>query len=325
MKMGLTHAVLVAGAISVAAAFAPLSAKAADIPCSTAKLIVPWGAGGGTDVLFRIFADTANKLGAKPQIQVVNIGGQGGNKGAKEARKAKPDGCTLFAIHQSALTSNLTGRVDFTWDAFEPVGRLTRTPLIVGANPDVPYNNVVEMVANAKKRPGELLTGGTLGSTSHFFFLVIQDAAGVELKHISYDGTRQRMTALLAKTIEIGEINLASAKKYIQTNELKALGISTKERHPDIPDVGTLQEQGIDLIFGTDRGIMLPKGASKEVIQHFVDILAKVTSDSAYRKSIENKGSTVEFIAGDDYVKYFQDTFTKWKAIAKAVGVYKGK
>ena len=325
MKKGLTQAVLVAGAISVAAAFAPTAAKAADIPCSTAKLIVPWGAGGGTDVLFRIFAETANKQGANPQIQVVNMGGQGGNKGAKEARKAKADGCTLFAIHQSALTSNLTGRVDFTWDAFEPVAMLTRTPLIVGANPDVPYNNTTEMVANAKSRPGELLTGGTLGSTSHFFFLLIEDATGVKLKHISYDGTRQRMTALLAKTIEIGEINLASAKKYIQTNELKALGISTKERHPDIPDVGTLQEQGIDLIFGTDRGIMLPKGASKEVIQHFVDILAKVTSDPAYRKSIEAKGSTVEFIAGDEYVKYFQDTFTKWKAIAKKVGVYKGK
>ena len=148
---------------------------------------------------------------------------------------------------------------------------------------------------------------------------------GIKLKHISYDGTRQSMTGLLAKTIEIGEINLASAKKYIQTNELKALGISTKERHPDIPDVATLQEQGVDLVFGTDRGIMLPKGASKEVIQHFVDIMAKVANDPAYKKSIENKGSTVEFLAGDDYVAYFKETFIKWTAIAKSVGVYRAK
>ncbi len=325
MKKGFLAGVLTAGVFATAAALAPISAGAADIPCSTAKLIVPWGAGGGTDVLFRIFTETANKMGAEPQLQVVNIGGQGGNKGAKEARKAKPDGCTLFAIHQSAITSYFTGRVDFTWDAFEPVARLTRTPLIVGANPDVPYNNVTEMVANAKSRPGELLTGGTLGSTSHFFFLVIQDAAGVELKHISYDGTRQRMTALLAKNIEIGEINLASAKKYIQTNELKALGISTKERHPDIPNVATLQEQGIDLVFGTDRGIMLPKGTSKDVIQHFADIAAKVANDPGYKKAIEAKGTSVEFVAGDDYVAYFQDTFSKWKAIAQKVGVYKAK
>ena len=98
----------------------PTEAKAVDFSCSTAKLIVPWGAGGGTDVIFRIFENAVNKLGAKPQLQVVNIPGQGGNKGAKEAKRAKPDGCTLFAIHQSALTSYLNGRVDFTWDAFEP-------------------------------------------------------------------------------------------------------------------------------------------------------------------------------------------------------------
>ena len=87
---------------------------AADLNCKTAKLIVPWGAGGGTDVVFRIFANAINESGAEPQLQVINMGGQGGNKGAKEARKAKPDGCTLFAIHQSAITSYLNGRVDFT-------------------------------------------------------------------------------------------------------------------------------------------------------------------------------------------------------------------
>jgi tripartite-type tricarboxylate transporter receptor subunit TctC len=96
-------------------------AQATEFPCRTAKLIVPWGAGGGTGVIFRLVIETVNKTGIKPQLQMVNISGQGGNKGAKVARKAKPDGCTLFAIHQSALSSYLTGRVNFTWDAFEPI------------------------------------------------------------------------------------------------------------------------------------------------------------------------------------------------------------
>lgn len=326
MKIPFLRSILAATGVAAVLALSPVGpAQAADIPCSTAKLIVPWGAGGGTDVLFRIFAETANKHGAEPQLQVVNIGGQGGNKGAKEARKAKADGCTLFAIHQSAITSYLTGRVDFTWDAFEPVAMLTRTPLIVGANPDVPYSNVKELVSEANDRPGEVLAGGTLGSTSHFFFLLIEDATDVKLKHISYDGTRQRMTALLAKNIEIGEINLAAAKKYIQTNELKALGISTAERHPDIPDVATLQEQGIDIVYGTDRGIMLPKGTPKEIVDHYVQVLEKVAKDPEYIKAIEAKGSSVEFTPGDAYRDYFDETFTKWKAIAEKVGVYKQK
>ena len=130
---------LIAFAAATAAGFMP-AANAAEFSCSTAKLIVPWKPGGGTDVIFRIYANTINGYGGKPQIQVVNISGQGGNKGAKEAKKSKPDGCTLFAIHQSAITSYLNGRIDFTWDAFDTVALLTDSPDIVGAAGDAPWN-----------------------------------------------------------------------------------------------------------------------------------------------------------------------------------------
>ncbi len=313
-------------AVAAAAAMAlgSAGAMAADIPCGTAKLIVPWGAGGGTDVIFRILVESANKHGAKPQIQVVNIGGQGGNKGAKEAVKAKPDGCTIFAIHQSAISSFLTGRVDFTWDAFEPVALMTRTPAIYGANAKVPYSNLKELTAYAKENPNAVLAGGTLGSTSHFAMLELQDAAGVEFKHISYDGTRERMTALLANNIHIGEINLAAAKKYIQTGELKALAITTEERNPEIPDVPTAKEQGYDLVIGVDRGVVLPKGASKEVIDHYIGIFRAVANDPEVQKQMEAKGTSMPFMAGDEYRAYFGRTFDKWKQIAKNVGMYKG-
>ena len=298
---------------------------APDIACGTAKLIVPWGAGGGTDVIFRIIVDAANKAGAEPQIQVVNIGGQGGNKGAKEARKAKPDGCTLFAIHQSAITSYFTGRVNFSVDAFAPVALLTRTPAIFGANPDVPYNNLQELVAAAKAAPGTITAGGTLGSTSQFVFLLLEDAAGIKFKHVSYDGTRQRMTALLAKNIEIGEINLAAAKKYIQSGELKALGITTPDRNSDIPDVATAKEQGIGLIYGTDRGVVMPKGTPADIVAHYEGILAKAVKDPAVSDALAKKGTSIFFLGSAEYDKYFKDTFSHWKGIAQKVGVYKRK
>ena len=101
-----------AAAALVAASLLPSLAQAAEIPCKTAKLIVPWKAGGGTHVLFSIFEKTIQELDVTPKIKVVTMGGQGGNKGAKEAAKSKPDGCTLFAIHQSAITSYLNKRID---------------------------------------------------------------------------------------------------------------------------------------------------------------------------------------------------------------------
>lgn len=313
-------AALVTGGLSTAPAVA-----APEISCRTAKLIVPWGAGGGTDVIFRTFVEAVNSKGAEPQLQVVNISGQGGNKGAKEAVKAKPDGCTLFAIHQSALTSYLNGRVDFTWDAFEPVAMLTRTPAIFGANPDVPYNNIKELVAAAKEKPGEIVAGGTLGSTSHFVFLLLEDAAGIKFKHVSYDGTRQRMTALLAKNIELGEINLASAKQYIATGELKALGITTPERNGEIGEVMTLKEQGYDLVYGTDRGVMLPKGTSQEIIDHYGALFQQAATDPAVIAEMNAKGTEVVYYDPAAYTAYFEETFTNWKRIAKEVGLYKGE
>ena len=89
-------------------------------------------------------------------------------------QRLKPDGCTLFAIHQSAITSYFTGRIDITWDAFETISMVTSTPSIIGANVNVPYNNISELVAAAKKAPGTITAGGTFGSTSQFVFLLIR-------------------------------------------------------------------------------------------------------------------------------------------------------
>ena len=323
----LTHSVLAATGIAVVMAVAPAgpASAAPEFPCRTAKLIVPWGPGGGTGVIFGLIVESVNKTGVSPQLQMVNISGQGGNKGAKVARKAKADGCTLFAIHQSALSSFLTGRVKFTWDAFEPVAMLTRTSPIIGANKNVPWKDAKDLVAAARKAPGTILTGGTLGSTSHFWFLLLEDATGIKLRYVPYDGTRQRVTALLAKNIDLGEINLASAVKYIQDDELKALGICTPKRNPQIPDVPTLREQGIDLVAGTDRRLVVPKGTPKAKIDFWAKAFKKAANDPNLIASLERKGTSINFRGPAASTAYWKTTFIKWKGIAKKVGMYKGK
>ncbi len=298
-------------------------AHAADIPCNTAQLIVPWGAGGGTDVIFRQIVETVNKSGAKPQLQVVNIPGQGGNKGTKQAAKADADGCTLVAIHQSAITSYFTGRIDFTWDKFEPIAMMTRTASIIGANKDVPFNSLEELIAEAKKKPGEITAGGTFGSVSQFVFLLIEDAAGVKFKHVSYDGTKQRMTALLANNINIGEINLAATRKYIETGGLKALALMSADRLSDIPDVKTSKEQGVNIVYGVERGIMAPKGTPKAVLDHYGKLFAAAAKDTGLQASMKTKGTTITYMDPGAYTDHMTKTYAKWESIAKKVGVYK--
>lgn len=302
---------------------APASA-AASFSCSTARLIVPWKAGGGTDVVYRIVANAVNESGAKPGLQVVNIGGQGGNKGAKQARKSKKDGCTLLAIHQSAMTSYFTGRVNFSFEAFEPVALMTRTPGFVGAAVKTPWKNLKELIADAKKRPGKILAGGTLGSTSQFFFLLIEDAADVKFKHVPYDGTRERMTALLAGNIELGEINLTNARKNIEAGKLKALGYAGPTR-AFMKDIPTMQEQGVNVVYGVERGVVLPGGTSADVVKHWESALLKACKDPKVVEALKNKGTVTICQSAAQYSSNIKATFAKWKGIAKNVGAYKRK
>jgi len=301
------------------------AANAAEFSCSTAKLIVPWKPGGGTDVIFRIYANTINGYGGKPQIQVVNISGQGGNKGAKEAKKSKPDGCTLFAIHQSAITSYLNGRIDFTWDAFDTVALLTDSPDIVGAAGDAPWNNLNEMLDAGRKNPDTILTGATFGSTSQFMWLLMEDMTGMKFKYVPFDGTRERMTALLSGAIQLGTINVASGRKYIEAGELKAFAIAADKRDPALPDLPTLKEVGVDMTYSLKRGVVAPKGTPKEIVDHWAMILKKAAEDPGLLKQMKAKGTGIQWVGPEDYRKWADKTFADHEKVAIKIGMYKKK
>jgi len=313
------------GAAVAAAIFATTisSAGAAEIPCKTAKLIVPWGAGGGTHVIFSVFEKTIQELDVQPKVQIVTIPGQGGNKGAKEATKAKPDGCTLFAIHQSAVTSFLNGRIDFQFDAFDTVANLTSTPDIVGAAAGAPYKTFEEFVAYAKANPGKIKVGATFGSTSQFIWLLLADKAGLEFSYVPYDGTRERMTALLAGAIDMGVLNVASGRKYMETGELQGFAIAAAERSKFLPDMPTLKEMGVDMTFTLNRGIVAPKGTPKEVIDMWSAIFKKAAEDPGLLAQMEAKGTGVAYQNPDEYREWANKLYSDFETVAIKIGMYK--
>jgi tripartite-type tricarboxylate transporter receptor subunit TctC len=310
-----------AAAAALVAATAP--AAAVDLPCSVAKLIVPWAAGGDTDIINRAIAEAVNKSGAKPQLQVVNVPGQGGNKGAKDAKGEKPDGCTLLALHESALINYIVKRVDFHWDAFEPIALMSYTPSIVGVSKQAPFNNVKEMVDYAKKAPNTITTGVTLASTSQFEFLLIEDTMGIKLKYVPYEGTRERITALLANNIMMAEMNIITAKEYLADKSLKALGILTDKRDPILPDLPTFKEQGCDVVYGVSRGILAPKGTSPDVVAHWNEAFAKASKDPAFLKILQSQGTEVRYLDPNGYRAYLTERFDRHQKAASNLGLGK--
>ena len=298
-------------------------AMAADIPCKTAKLIVPWKAGGGTHVLFSIFEKTIQNLDVTPKIKVVTVPGQGGNKGAKEARKAKADGCTLFAIHQSAITSYLNGRIDFSFEAFDTVALLTSTPDILGAAGSAPWNTLAELDQAAKAAPETILTGATFGSTSQFMWLILEEKTGMKFKYVPFDGTRQRMTALLSNAIQLGTLNVASGRKYLENGDLKAYAIAAEERSKHLPDLPTLQEQGVDLVYALKRGIVAPKGTPADVIAHWSGVFKAAAEDADLLAQMDAKGTDINWVGPADYRAWAEATYADHEQVAIKIGMYK--
>jgi tripartite-type tricarboxylate transporter receptor subunit TctC len=328
MKKGLFHSLIASVAMGAAAlTFAPGSADAHPTApkCSTAKLIVPWKAGGGTQVIFAIFEKIVQKQNISSKIKVVTIPGQGGNKGAKEAAKAKPDGCTLFAIHQSAVTSYLNGRIPFHYNNFETIALLTSTPDIVGASKDVPWNNFAEFKKAALAAPGTIRVGATFGSTSQFYWLVLESLTGMKFKFVPYDGTRQRMTAILSGAIQMGGLNVASGRKYLENGDLKGFAIASAKRSKHLPNMPTLKELGVDMIYALNRGIVAPKGTDKHVIEYWSGVFKKAAADPDFLKQMDAKGTGVSYVGPDGYRKWADKMFKEHEDIAIKIGLWKKK
>jgi len=293
---------------------------AGEYPEKPVKLIVPWAAGGDTDVLMRIIAHYAGKYLGQPMV-VVNVGGVGGTLGARQGKDAKPDGYTLTATHESVITSYIVGVAEFNYSQFQPVANMIATPAIVAARPDAPWNNMKDLIADAKKKPGEIKFGATLGSTSHFFPLMIAHEAGIEFKIVGYEGTAERQTALLGGFIDLGESNPASGKKYFEAKKLKGLGIARAQRHPLLPDMPTLEEQGLNVIFEVNRGICVPLNTPQAIVDKLAAAFKKAAEDPELKEKIKEHGTLVNFLPPAEYKKHIEEETKKYTMLAKKFGL----
>jgi tripartite-type tricarboxylate transporter receptor subunit TctC len=300
------------------------SAIGGEYPEKPVRLIVPWKAGGDTDALMRIIAHYVSKYLGQPMV-VVNVPGVGGTLGARQGKDARPDGYTLTATHESVISSYIVGVAEFNYSSFIPIANLTLTPAIVAARADAPWNDLKDLIADAKKRPGEITFGATLGSTSHFFPLEIAKKAEIKFKIVGYEGTADRQAALLGGFIDLGESNPASGKKYFEAKKLKGLAIATPKRHPLHPNMPTMKEQGVDIEFAVNRGVCAPLKTPKSVVNKLAAVFQKTAEDPEFVKKISDLGSLVVYRSPKEYKAYTDRSTETWSQLAKEIGLKKKK
>ena len=225
--------VTMAGAAALAGVLAGLPAPAmAQYPDRPIKMIVPWAAGGDTDNIFRPFAAELQKQIGQPVV-IANVGGASGTVGAREAKNAAPDGYTVYAVHDYIHLTFYAGISDVKYSDFEPICLVAATPSVLTASAKTPWKSWQELADDAKKRPGEISVGATLGSTSHIFPAMIEKAGGVKFKFVSYDGLAPRMNALLGGHINLTDSNLTQKGK-VEAGLLRFIAIASEKRDPEI-------------------------------------------------------------------------------------------
>ena len=224
-------------------------------PDRPVKLIVPWAAGGDTDSIYRAFQPHFQKhLGGT--LVIANVGGASGTKGAKEAKDSPGDGYTIFAVHDSIHSTFHTGVADVNSTDFQPICLVASTPSIITASP-TPWADMKAMIADAKARPGRsrLAPRSARPATS-------SRNGGESRRHQIQirlvRGTAPRMNALLGSHIELAESNLTQKGK-VDAGQMKFLAIAADKRTPEAPNVPTLKEIGIDVIYAVNRGLLAIK------------------------------------------------------------------
>jgi tripartite-type tricarboxylate transporter receptor subunit TctC len=304
-----------------AAAALTASASFAAYPDRPVKLIVPWAAGGDTDNIFRPLAPLLQKQLGQPVV-IANVGGASGTKGAKEAKDSPADGYTLYAVHDYIHSTYYAGVADVQYTDFEPVCLLTSTASVLTASAKSPWKTWQELFADAKARPGQISVGATLASTSHFFPALIEKAAGVKFKYVSYEGLAPRMNAILGGHIDLTDSNLTQKGK-VDAGELKFLAIATEKRSPETPNVPTLKELGVNVVFDVSRGIMAPKGTPADVLAKLESACAAAAKEPAFAEAMKKQGTEVRYLDRKAYAAWLKQTDELNKTIAKDLGLLK--
>jgi len=290
------------------------AAHAQSYPAKPIRFVVPFPAGGSTDVGARLIAESLTRAFGQ-QVYVENKSGANGTIGVEEAAKSPPDGYTVL-VTIDAVASNPhvfhTG-IDPAKDLL-PVIQVSRQPIVLAVHPSLGVNSLAELIALAKKQPGlPYATGSGLGSPQHMAVQWFAQIAGIRLEQVPYRGGGQAINDLLGGHVKLGSLGSTPLMPHYKAGTLRLLAQTTKTRSPSLPDVPTFEEAGITgLVLDQWLGVFAPARTSAEIVNRLNSEINKAIANPAVRKNLldsaqEPIGGTAEQFAAfvrEDYAKF---------------------
>jgi tripartite-type tricarboxylate transporter receptor subunit TctC len=308
--------------LTAAAVLAPGAASAA-YPEQPIRMVVAYGAGGGTDITARLIAPyIAKYLGNNASVVVLNRPGAGGGIGFAELATAAPDGHTIgFVNTPNVLTIPIERKVNFHWTGFDLLGNVIDDPGNFSVHADTPIQNLRDLVAYAKANPGAVTYGTTgIGSDDHLAALMFERAAGVKLTHVPFKGAAEVHNAIASKQIMMAAMNIGEALQYAKGGTpLRHLGQMATNRTNLAPNVPTFREQGFDIVMASLRGIAAPKGLPAPVREQLVSAIQKAAADPEFQSKAANAFAPLRYMAPAAYQSELQAAEGGFKQLWQAM------
>src|SRR5580698_9099183 len=265
-------------------------------PQKPVRVIVPFPAGGGTDVVARMVADHLSKLLGQP-IFVENRGGANGAVGLQALKQSDPDGYTLGFTSDTPMTVNPWLYKNLSYDPlkdFVPVVSAVRLPGMLAANPSFPANTIAELIALAKQKPGGVAYGSAgVGNFSHLAMVLFSQATGVQMLHVPYKGTGPLAMGILAGEVQIEFNNVATLLPFVNDKKLKPLAVAEPKRMPEFPDWPAVAETVPGFEMAPWVGMVAPAGTPKPIVDKLTADMLAVLGDPAIIKQFTDQQLTV--------------------------------
>ena len=325
MKRGLQIVALV-GIVLMLCTFS-FNAHALNYPTKPIRIIVPFPAGGSTDVYARIVAEKLSKnLGHN--VIIDNRPGASGIIGTEIMVKSPPDGYTLL-ITATHIAANLSIYKKMPYDTLKDITCLSMVatlPNVLVAHPSFPANNIPELITMAKKKPGELNFASTgIGGNNHLSGEMFKHMAGIDLEHIPYKGEAPAITDLVGGHVSLMFAGIGTCLPYAKAGKLKILAVTTAQRSTLAPDIPTIAESGVP---GYDSsswfGLFGPANMPKELVDRIYSEFSKVRSDPDVKAKFASAGGEINKVGGDSpekFTAFVKSEIEKWGKVVKDCGI----
>jgi tripartite-type tricarboxylate transporter receptor subunit TctC len=317
---------MVAGSLAaVVAAAAVAQAQTTGYPNKPVRWVVPFPPGGSADIMGRMIGqDLAKALGQ--QVVIENRAGASAIVGSEYVAKSPADGYTLLQANVSQMTIHPSLYPRLPYDPLKDFAAVTVLGIVTSVmvtTPSLPVASVRDLVALAKKRPGQLnFTSSGAGSSTHLTGELLKQRAGIAMTHINYKGSGPALTDVMAGFVEIMFENLPSALPFINANKLKVLAVTGKDRSPVLKSVPTLAESGFpgfDMV--SWQALVAPAGTPRAVVDRLNAEVAKVLKTPEMKEKMTGLGTDVVANSPEQFAQYLREETAKWSKIVKDAGI----